>query len=238
MLTETTTKKRRVLLVDDHPIVRHGLGLLIDQEADLTVCGETSSAVETLDKLETMAPDIAVVDISLHGSSGLELTKALKEIRPSFPVLVLSMHDESLYAERALRSGARGYVMKQESAETVLKAIRKVLSGGVYLSERLSTQILREFVEGPETQVDKFGIETLSDRELEVFELIGRGHSTRDVATRLGLSVKTIETHRAHLKQKLKIGTATELVHRAFHWVDTGASSRRPTPIRSSTSPR
>ncbi len=226
MASETATEKRRVLLVDDHPIVRHGLGLLIDQEADLMVCGETSSAVETLDNFETMEPDIAVVDISLQGSSGLELTKALKEIRPSLPILVLSMHDESLYAERALRSGARGYVMKQESAETVLKAIRKVLDGGVYLSERLSSQILREFVDGTDAQVEKFGIETLSDRELEVFELIGRGHSTRDVASRLGLSVKTIETHRAHVKQKLKIDTATELVHRAFHWVETGGADR------------
>ncbi len=226
MSTGTAQGKRRVLLVDDHPIVRHGLGLLIDQEEDLMVCGETSSAVETLDNFEMMEPDIAVVDISLQGTSGLELTKALKEIQPSLPILVLSMHDESLYAERALRSGARGYVMKQESAETVLAAIRKVLSGGVYLSERLSSQILREFVDGTEAQVEKFGIETLSDRELEVFELIGRGHSTRDVANRLGLSVKTIETHRAHVKQKLKIDTATELVHRAFHWVETGGSKR------------
>ena len=226
MSTGTDQGKRRVLLVDDHPIVRHGLGLLIDQEEDLMVCGETSSAVETLDNFKRMEPDIAVVDISLQGTSGLELTKALKEIQPSLPILVLSMHDESLYAERALRSGARGYVMKQESAETVLKAIRKVLSGGVYLSERLSSQILREFVDGTEAQVEKFGIETLSDRELEVFELIGRGHSTRDVANRLGLSVKTIETHRAHVKQKLKIDTATELVHRAFHWVETGGSKR------------
>jgi len=226
MSTGTAQGKRRVLLVDDHPIVRHGLGLLIDQEEDLMVCGETSSAVETLDNFEMMEPDIAVVDISLQGTSGLELTKALKEIQPSLPILVLSMHDESLYAERALRSGARGYVMKQESAETVLAAIRKVLSGGVYLSERLSSQILREFVDGTEAQVEKFGIETLSDRELEVFELIGRGHSTRDVANRLGLSVKTIETHRAHVKQKLKIDTATEFVHRAFHWVETGGSKR------------
>jgi len=226
MSTGTAQGKRRVLLVDDHPIVRHGLGLLIDQEEDLMVCGETSSAVETLDNFEMMEPDIAVVDISLQGTSGLELTKALKEIQPSLPILVLSMHDESLYAERALRSGARGYVMKQESAETVLAAIRKVLSGGVYLSERLSSQILREFVDGTEAQVEKFGIETLSDRELEVFELIGRGHSTRDVANRLGLSVKTIETHRAHVKQKLKIDTATERVHRAFHWVETGGSKR------------
>ena len=197
MSTDTAQRKRRVLLVDDHPVVRHGLGLLIDQEDDLMVCGESSSAVETLNSFTTGEPDIAVVDLSLQDSSGLELTTALKEIQPSLPILVLSMHDESLYAERALRSGARGYVMKQESAETVLTAIRKVLNGGIYLSESLSSHILRGFIDGTEAQVEKFGIETLSNRELEVFELIGRGNSTRDIANRLGLSVKTIES-RAH----------------------------------------
>jgi len=218
--------KRKVLLVDDHPIVRHGLGLLIDHEADLKVCGETESAVETLGSIDRLAPDIAVVDISLRGSSGLELTKALREVRPELPVLVLSMHDESLFAERALRAGARGYVMKQESAETVLAAIRKVLDGGICLSERLSSKMLREFVDGDRTEPEKFGIESLSDRELEVFELIGRGHSTRKIADRLKLSVKTIETHRAHVKQKLKLDNATELAHRAFNWVETGGTAR------------
>jgi len=226
MSTDSAPRKRRVLLVDDHPIVRHGLSLLIDQEDDLMVCGETSSAVETLDNFKMMEPDIAIVDLSLQDSSGLELTAALKETQPGLPILVLSMHDESLYAERVLRAGARGYVMKQESAETVLKAVRKVLSGGVYLSECLSSRILREFVDGTEAQVEKFGIETLSNRELEVFELIGRGHSTRDIANRLSLSIKTIEAHRARVKQKLKIGTAAELVHRALHWVETGGSKR------------
>jgi DNA-binding NarL/FixJ family response regulator len=222
MPEETGEIKRRVLLVDDHPIVRHGLGLLIDQEDDLVVCGETESAVETLDNVDDMAPDVVVVDISLRGSNGLELTKVLKDTRPELPILVLSMHDESLYAERALRCGARGYVMKQEAADTVLKAIRKVIGGGIYLSERLSTKMLREFTDGNKVEGDKFGIESLSDRELEVFELIGRGHSTRVIAERLRLSVKTIETHRAHVKQKLKLNNATELVHRAFHWVENG----------------
>lgn len=218
--------KRRVLLVDDHPIVRHGLGLLIDQEADLVVCGEADSAVETLDKIAEMAPDIAVVDISLRGSSGLELSKALKEQFPSIPVLILSMHDESLFAERALRSGARGYIMKQEPADTVLRAVRKVLDGGVYLSENISSKMLREFVDGAQPETEKYGVVSLSDRELEVFELIGRGQSTRKIADRLSLSVKTIETHRAHVKQKLKLDNASELVHRAFHWVESGGSGR------------
>jgi DNA-binding NarL/FixJ family response regulator len=224
MPAKTDTKERRVLLVDDHPIVRHGLGLLIEQEDDLTICGETESAVETLDCIDEVSPDIVLVDISLRGSNGLELTKALKEAHPEVPVLVLSMHDESLYAERALRSGARGYVMKQESADTVLDAIRTVLSGGIYLSDSLSSVMLREFVDGGRADGEKFGIASLSDRELEVFELIGRGHSTRKIADRLQLSIKTIETHRAHVKQKLKLDNATALVHRAFHWIEAGNS--------------
>ena len=222
---EAPVIKRRVLLVDDHPIVRYGLSLLIEQEEDLKICGQSSTAIETLDNLEKYNPDIVVVDISLQGSNGLELTKSLKQINPSLPVLMLSMHDESLYAERALRAGARGYVMKQESADMVLAAIRKVLDGGVYLSKNLSSRILREFVDGTtEEGLDKFGVDTLSDRELEIFEFIGRGQSSRDIASRLQLSIKTIETHRAHIKQKLKIENATELVHRAFRWVESGAN--------------
>lgn len=217
-------RQHQILLVDDHPIVRHGLGLMIEQENNLAVCGETDNAVETLNKIDSLSPDIVVVDISLQGTSGLELTKALQERYPELPVLMLSMHDESLYAERALRCGARGYVMKQEPPDVVLKAIRKVLSGEVYLSEGLSSKMLREFVDGPQEENEKFGIETLSDREIEIFELIGRGYSTRKIAHRLHLSVKTIETHRAHVKQKLKIANAIELVHRAFHWVESGST--------------
>lgn len=225
-INDGTPQIKNVLLVDDHPIVMYGLSLLIDQEDDLHVCGQCGSAVEALDTIDKYNPDVAVVDISLHGSNGLELTKALKEIRPSLPILILSMHDESLYAERALRAGARGYIMKQESAEKVLDAIRTVVNGSVYLSKKLSNRILREFADGTKAEPnDKYGIDTLSDRELEIFEFIGRGQSSRDIANRLQLSIKTIETHRAHIKQKLKIDTATELVHHAFHWVESGSTN-------------
>lgn len=214
------------MLVDDHPIVRHGMAMLINEEDDLKVCGEASSAIDALEQIIVIKPDIAVVDVSLHGASGIDLTKTIKDTFPDLPVLVLSMHDETLYAERALRAGARGYVMKQETAETVLRAIRTVITGEIYLSERLSSKVLRELVDGTVSDPDRIGVDRLSDRELEVFELIGRGYATRRIADALHLSVKTIETHRAHIKQKLKLSNATQLVHRAFHWIETGAKSR------------
>lgn len=210
-------KPRRVLIVDDHPIVRNGLGQLIGQEDDLTVCGEASDAIEALECARALKPDLVLVDISLGGSNGIELTKTMRERCPDVAVLVLSMHDESLYAERALRAGAKGYVMKQEAAETVLKAIRKVLQGGLYVSESVAARLLQEFVEGS-SEPSRGGVEALSDRELEVFELIGGGIATRDIATKLRLSVKTIETHRAHIKQKLNLKSGTELLHHAVHW--------------------
>jgi DNA-binding NarL/FixJ family response regulator len=213
------TAVSRVLIVDDHPIVRSGLGQLVQQEADLQVCGEASDASEALDEIERKKPDLVLVDISLGGSSGIELTKTIRERYERLPVLVLSMHDESLYAERALRAGAKGYVMKQEAAETVLKAIRKVLGGGLYVSDTIAARMLQEFVEGGSDQA-RVGVETLSDRELEVFEMIGRGMPTREIAERLHLSVKTIETHRAHIKQKLNLRNATELLHHAVHWME------------------
>ncbi len=218
--------KRRVMLVDDHPIVRHGMAMLIDEEDDLMVCGESNTASETLTHIARCNPDVAVVDVSLQGASGIDLTKSIKEQYPDLPVLILSMHEESLYAERALRAGARGFVMKQEAAETVLQAIRTVLKGDVYLSERLSSKVLRALVDGPAAEADRFGVDRLSDRELEVFELIGRGYATRRIADALHLSVKTIETHRAHIKQKLKLNNATELTHRAFHWIEAGSGAR------------
>jgi len=229
MTTETNdppNTKHRVMLVDDHPIVRHGMAMLIDEEDDLMVCGESSTASDTLEQIARCTPDIAVVDVSLQGASGIDLTKSIKEQYPDLPVLILSMHEETLYAERALRAGARGFVMKQEAAETVLYAIRTVLNGDVYLSERLSSKVLRALVDGPEAEADRIGVDRLSDRELEVFELIGRGYATRRIADALHLSVKTIETHRAHIKQKLKLNNATELVHRAFHWIEAGSGAR------------
>ena len=224
--TEMPHLKHRVMLVDDHPIVRHGMAMLINEEDDLMVCGESSSASETLAQIECCQPEVAVIDVSLQGASGIDLTKSIKEQKPDLPILILSMHEENLYAERALRAGARGFVMKQEPAETVLHAIRTVLKGDVYLSERLSSKVLRALVDGPGEEPERFGVDRLSDRELEVFELIGRGYSTRRIADALHLSVKTIETHRAHIKQKLKLGNATELVHRAFHWIEAGSGAR------------
>ena len=223
---ESTNTPHRVMLVDDHPIVRQGMAVLINQEPDLSVCSEASSATEALDKLSDLVPDAIIVDVSLQGASGIDLTKSIRERHPRIPILILSMHDESLYAERALRAGARGYVMKQEAADTVIHAIRTVIAGNIYLSNALSAKVLRDMVDGVKpSDSDLYGIDRLSDRELEVFELIGRGYTTRRIAEALSLSVKTIETHRAHIKQKLKLQNATELVHRAYHWIETRAGS-------------
>ncbi len=219
---EPYSNPHRLMLVDDHPIVRQGMTMLLNQEPDLTVCSEVSQASDALDLVPIVAPDAIVVDLSLLGTSGLELTKCLREKFPDIPTLILSMHDEQLYAERALRAGARGYVMKHAPAETVLKAIRTILAGDIYISPALAAKGVRERQEnGSAIDSEIFGIDRLSDRELEVFELIGRGYTTRNIAEALELSVKTIETHRAHIKQKLKLKNATELVHRAYHWMDS-----------------
>ena len=209
----------RILLVDDHPIVRQGLAELIQQEPDLSVCGEASDASEALKAIAASQPDIAIVDISLRDTSGIELVKDIKIHRPDLPVLVLSMHDETLYAERALRAGARGYVMKEEATEKLMTAIRTVLEGRMYLSQRMSARLLSQFVDGsPERRGSP--VERLSDRELQVFELIGRGLGTRQIAESLHLSVKTIESHRENIKGKLKLTSAAELMQHAIHWVE------------------
>jgi DNA-binding NarL/FixJ family response regulator len=210
----------RVVIVDDHPLLRKGVGQLIDNEKDLMVVGEAEDAAKALTVIETSHPDVALIDISLGGASGIELLKNLKARFPKLQVLVLSMHDESVYAHRALRAGASGYIMKQEATEKVLTALRKVLRGEVYLSERLGTRMLNTLVGGRSTGAAS-PIEALSDRELEVFSLIGQGHGTRPIAEKLHLSVKTIESHRAHIKEKLNLQTATELVHHAIQWVQS-----------------
>jgi DNA-binding NarL/FixJ family response regulator len=211
--------RMKVLLVDDHPIVRQGLAQLIQHEPDLVTCGEAESASEALDALAVTKPDIAIVDISLKKSSGLDLIKDMKQRSSRVPVLVLSMHDETLYAERALRAGARGYVMKQEAAQTVINAIHRVLSGHVYVSEKMAARMLDRVVGQKHEDVES-PIDLLSDRELEVFRLIGEGCSTRQISQRLHVAVKTVETHRAHIKDKLKLGSASELVHQAILWVE------------------
>lgn len=213
--------KRTVLIVDDHPIVRQGLAQLIDQEQDLEVCGQAEDAHEAMQAIHTFDPDMVIVDISLKDTSGMDLIKDLKVQYPDLPVLTLSMHDEAVYGERALRAGARGYIMKQEATEKVVTAIRRVLAGELYVSDGMAAKMVSKIVGGG-TRKTGSPVDCLSDRELEVFRLIGEGFSTREMAEKLHLSVKTIETYRAHIKDKLGFEDANELLRSAIQWVNTG----------------
>jgi DNA-binding NarL/FixJ family response regulator len=213
----TRAARSTVFIVDDHPIVRQGLALLINREPDLAVCGDAEEAHSALRLIETMRPDLAVVDISLNGPDGLDLLKTLRTRDPNLPVLILSMLDELLYAERALRAGASGYIMKQEATEKVLVAIRRILGGQIYLSDRMADKMLHRFV-GDAPPHDRSPIADLTDRELEVFRLIGGGHGTRQIAEELHLSVKTVESYQAHIKEKLLLKNSRELVQRAIQW--------------------
>jgi DNA-binding NarL/FixJ family response regulator len=213
----------RVLIVDDHPIVRQGLAQLLEQEEDLIVCGEASSARSALEAIERLQPSIVIVDILLKDVNGIELIKMIKSRFGKIPVLVMSMHDESLYAERSLRAGARGYIMKEEATDKMLTAVRKVMTGGIYLSERMVSRILHRLAEGKDEAESP--LDRLSDRELEVFQLIGEGSPTRQIAERLNVSIKTVESYRAHIKEKLELTSSTELVKQAVHWVQLGSGS-------------
>ena len=210
----------RVLLVDDHPIVRQGLARLISQEADLEVCGEAGDVPAALQAVGDLSPDIVVADLSLKEGSGIDLIKTLRSQSSDIPILVLTMHEESFYAERALRAGARGYLTKQEASEKILTAIRQVVLGEIYVSDRLSPKLLQRLITGAPNTDDPL-VSRLSDRELQVFLLIGEGRGTQEIATQLHLSVKTIETYRAHLKEKLDLRDARELVQYAIRWVVT-----------------
>jgi DNA-binding NarL/FixJ family response regulator len=210
-------RKSRVLLVDDHPIVRQGLALLIDRETDLCVCGEADGAHSAFTAIAALRPDMVVLDISLNGPDGLDVLKEIRTKTTNLPVLILSMHDESIYAERAMRAGASGYIMKQEATEKVLVAIRRILQGEVYLSDRLTNTMLQQFVRGA-SPAKGSPLVNLTDRELEVFRLIGEGHGTRQIAEELHLSVKTIESYQAHIKEKLALRNARELVQHAIEW--------------------
>jgi len=216
----TAKQKNRIFIVDDHPIVRKGLAQLINQEEDLVICGEADNAETALEALKKVKPDLAIVDISLRGIDGFELTKLIRARFDNIPVLVISMHDESLFAERALRVGARGYIMKQEAIEKMMEAIRKVLRGELYVSERVSANIVKRFVDGKADGVSS-PEELLSDREMEVFQLIGQGFGTRQIADQLHVSVKTVETYRANIKEKLNLKNATELMKHAVHWIES-----------------
>jgi DNA-binding NarL/FixJ family response regulator len=209
--------KRRIFVVDDHPIVRQGLALLINREPDLEVCGDAEEAGSALQRIEELKPDLAVLDISLTGPDGLDLLKIIRARDPNLPVLILSMMDELLYAERALRAGANGYIMKQQATEKVLVAIRRILGGEIYVSERMANKMLHLFVGGSPGEQSS-PVADLTDRELEVFRLIGDGHGTRQIADQLRLSIKTVESYQAHIKEKLSLKNGRELVQRAIQW--------------------
>ena len=212
--------KAKILIVDDHPLVREGLADLVNKEKDLVVCGQAEDAYQAMEAIRELKPDMAIVDISLKETSGLELIKDIKIQHPGLPVLTLSMHEESVYAERALRAGAKGYIMKREATKKVVTAIRKVLRGQLYLSEKMTTRLVRKFVDGkPEAGTSP--IDRLTDRELEVFSLLGRGNGTRQISEQLHLSVKTIETYRSRIKEKLNLTSASELLQHAFQWVNS-----------------
>lgn len=217
------TKKRRILIIDDHPIVREGLATIINQQPDLAACGEAEDAQGALESVRTLHPDLVTLDISLKGVNGIELIKQILQHDDKISILVLSMHDESLYVERVLRAGAKGYIMKQEGTEKVVAAIQRILAGEIYVSEAMAKKLLRTFHESrPDTSGPS--VERLSDRELEVFRLIGQGCGTRQIAETLGVSVKTVNTYRQHIKEKLKLESGTKLLQHAIQWVQSETS--------------
>ena len=215
---------KKILIVDDHPLMRKGLALTLNAEPDLNVCSQVADAEEAMSALDEYDPDLAIVDISLPGMSGLELIKHMQALRPEMHSLVVSRHDEALYAERAIRAGARGYVMKLEADDMIVKAVRRVLNGGIYVSEEINERLLLGLAAGRQ-ELAQSPLEVLSDRELEVFELTGRGLGTREIAERLDLSVKTVESYRARIKDKLNLKTAAELMQHAVQWVEGESAS-------------
>src|SRR6266581_2259691 len=212
-------RKSRIFLVDDHPLVREGLANLINQQDDLMVCGEAEDGAEALSGIGAVRPDVALIDISLKNESGLELVKNLEARFPLVALIVLSMHDEALYAERALRAGARGYVMKRETTKSVLTCIRRVLEGGVYVSERVVNAMARRLAASPKTAVAS-PVERLSDRELGIFGLLGQGRTTSEIAEDLHLSLKTVQAYCARAKEKFGVSSLGELLRAAIRWED------------------
>lgn len=208
--------KNKILLVDDHPLVREWLANLINEETDFEVCGQAANAREAIDLIGKLSPRMAVVDISLEGSSGLELIKDIKAQHPKVNTIVLSMHDESLYAERAMRAGASGYVMKREATGKVLDALRAVLAGGLFFSNAVNAQLAQKLVQGVGDQPAV--VESLSDRELEVFQLLGRGLNTRQISEQMNVSFKTVQAYCARIKEKLNLANINELIFHAVRW--------------------
>lgn len=218
-MKESKTRKTRIVIVDDHPLVRERLAELIHREPDLEVCGEAEDRHQALDLITATRPEMAIVDLTLKSSLGIELIKDLQALMPELKVLVVSMQDEVIYAERCIRAGARGYITKQEASRNIMQAIRKVLSGEIYVSEEVASSVIARSIGGHKVGTPPSMISMLADRELQVFELVGRGHSTRQIADLLNLDVKTIETYRARIKDKMGLKDASELLQRAIAWV-------------------
>jgi DNA-binding NarL/FixJ family response regulator len=228
MMTKTLRKQKeqkRIFIVDDHPVFREGLLGLVKREPSLSICGEADNALGALDAIKRLTPDLVLADISLPGKSGLELIKDILAVCQDTAVLVISMHDETLYAERVLRAGGRGYIMKQEGPERILQAIRHVLDGQLYLSGKMSVRILDAF-SGRRTKTSS-PIGRLTDRELEIVQLIGEGKDSHTIAQQLHLSVKTVDAHRGHIKEKLNLSSGTELICYAARWVEAQLPSER-----------
>ena len=216
--------RKRILLVDDHPFMRAGLAQLIDRQPDLAVCGEAGNPSEAGGLLARTVVDLLLTDITMPGRSGLEFIKDVRAVHPRLPILVISMHDELIYAERALKAGARGYIMKEAGGENLLAAIRQILAGQIYVSARMSGRIL-DNLSSRKPRGSQSPIQQLTDREFEVFQLIGQGLSTRDIAERLHLSSKTVDVHRGHIKEKLDLKDVTALVRHAVRWTETQGST-------------
>jgi DNA-binding NarL/FixJ family response regulator len=215
----TMTRKRRVFVVDDHPLVREGLANLINAQTDLMVCGDAEDSAQAVIKIRKAQPDVALIDISLKNESGLELVKDLRSQFPQVALIVLSMHDEALYAERALGAGAQGYVMKREASKNVLASIRRVLEGGVYVSATVAGKMARTFT-SPREASSGSPVERLSDRELEIFRLLGQGRTTAQIASDLNLSLKTVQAYCARAKEKFGVDSLVELLRAAIRWED------------------
>lgn len=212
--------KTKIIVVDDHPMMRKGLSMTLDSELEFEVIAQIERAEEVVERYNELAPDLAVIDISLPGMSGLELVKHLTAQDPDLKILVVSRHEENLYAERVLRAGAKGYVMKQEAGDVLIKAVRKILNGRIYVSDAINEKLLLGMASG-QKDLNKSPLDLLSDRELEVFELTGKGNNTREIAEKLHLAVKTVESYRARIKTKLNLENATELMMHAVKWVET-----------------
>lgn len=209
--------KKRVIIVDDHPLIRGCLAQIFNHEPDMEVCGEAEDAKPAMEIIRKESPDLVIVDITLKNSSGLDLIKSIRLHSAMLPILVLSMHEESLYAERVLRAGANGYISKHQLPAEVLTAVRRVLGGDVYVSDKMASEFLRSMSIGVKSA--PHSVDRLTDREIEVLELIGRGRTTREIATKLGLGVATIDTYRARIKEKMNFNNASELLHFAIRWV-------------------